>query len=94
MIPSASSSDRAAHAESVVATGSAVSRPIRARADHISTEGAAFLRAELARQPEIRPEVMAIARLLAADAGYPTPAIIRSVAAQVLASPDLSEDAA
>lgn len=91
MISSASSSDHAARAESVAATGPAAPRPFTPRPDQISTEGAAFLRAELVRQPEIRPEVVARARVLAADPGYPPLAVTRSVARQILASPDLSE---
>ena len=62
------------------------------RLDQISTESADFLRAELQRQPEIRPEVVARARALAADPNYPPMAAIRKVAAQILASPDWSED--
>lgn len=60
--------------------------------DRISTENAAFLRAELQRQPEIRPEVVARARELAADPGYPPITTLREVARQILASPDLTED--
>jgi len=50
------------------------------------------LRAELARHPEIRAEVVARARALAADPTYPPLAAVRAVADQVLRSPDLSED--
>jgi hypothetical protein len=58
----------------------------------VSTEHAAFLRSELERQPEIRPEVVERARALAADPSYPPVEIMRHVASQILAAPDLSED--
>ena len=92
MISSASSPDRAARPDLIVASGPAAPRASTLRADQISTENAAFLRAELARQPAIRHEVVARARALAADPSYPPPAVIRSVAQQILAAPDLSED--
>jgi hypothetical protein len=60
--------------------------------DQISIENAVFLRAELARQPEIRAEVVARARELAADPGYPPAEAVRKIADQILRSPDLSED--
>ncbi|MEY2882031.1 MAG: hypothetical protein RLZZ15_4411 [Verrucomicrobiota bacterium] len=88
MISSASSSDRTLRPETL----GAASAPLRApapRPDRISTAGAAFLRAALVRQPEIRPEVVARARALAADPGYPPPAVLRAVAQQILAAPDL-----
>jgi hypothetical protein len=46
----------------------------------------------LAAQPEIRPEVVARARALAADPGYPSNAILERVSQLILATPDLSED--
>lgn len=57
----------------------------------MSTESAAYLRSELERQPEVRPEVVERARGLAADSKYPPPPVIQHVAAQILAAPDLSE---
>jgi predicted metal-dependent RNase len=51
-----------------------------------------FLRAELKRQPEIRPDVVARARTLLRDPDYPRIEILRNVASQILESPDLSED--
>lgn len=72
--------------------GPAKPRAAAPRPDRISTERAAFLRGELERQPEIRPEVVARGRELAADPAYPSPAIIRHVAAQILAAPDQTED--
>ena len=92
MISSTSSTDRAARPDLVSSTTPASERPQAPRSDQISTESAAFLRSELARQPEIRPEVVERARALAADPNYPPVEIIRNVAEQILNSPDLSED--
>ena len=94
MIPSASSSDRAPRADALVAAVAPPARPTAPRADRISTAGAAFLRAELIRQPEIRPEVLARARALAADPDYPPLAVVRTVAQKILAAPDLGETGA
>src|SRR5262249_14438300 len=91
MISSASSPDRTPRAEALAATGPAAPRPYAPRPDRISTESAAFLRAELGRQPEIRPDVVARARALAADPAYPPVTVIRAVAQKSLAAPDLSE---
>ncbi len=91
MISSTSSTDRTVRPELVAAAGPAGSRPAAPRPDRISTENAAFLRAELARQPEVRPEVVARAKELAADPHYPSFEILKNVAGQILASPDLSE---
>jgi hypothetical protein len=93
MISSTSSSDRAARPELVSSSGPVSARPTTPRPDQISTEHAAFLRAELVRQPEIRPEVVERGRALAADPSYPSSAIVQSIAGRILASPDLSEDA-
>jgi hypothetical protein len=92
MISSTSSSDRAARPEAVAAQAQPAVRPYAPRPDQISTERAAFLRAELGRQPEIRPEVVERARALAADPDYPPREILQNVAQQILNSPDLSED--
>lgn len=92
MISSTTSTDRTVRPEIVSAPGQSASRPPTVRPDQISTEQAAFLRTELQRQPEIRPEVVARARELAADPNYPPRDVIRSVAQQILKSPDLSED--
>ncbi len=72
--------------------GKPVSRQADSRQDQVSTERAEFLRAELSRQPEIRPEVVARARELATDPNYPPMEVITKVAEQILSSPDLSED--
>lgn len=92
MISSASSPDRAPRAEALTAVGRAAPRPYAPRSDRVSTEGAAFLRAELGRQPEIRPEMVARGRELAADPDYPPLNAIMYVAQQILAAPDLSTD--
>jgi hypothetical protein len=94
MITSTSSTDRAARPELVSAAGQAPGRAPGQRPDRISTENAAFLRAELERQPEVRPEVVARARLLAEDPNYPSAEALRHVAEQILGSPDLSESEA
>ena len=72
--------------------GQSSGRSNAGRPDRISTENAAFLRAELQRQPEIRPEVVARARALADDPSYPPMDALRHVAEQILGSPDLTED--
>lgn len=92
MITSTSSSDRAPRPEALAASGQPATRPLTPRPDQISTASATFLRAELQRQPEIRPEVVARARSLAADPNYPPQAVMKKVAEQILRSPDLSED--
>jgi hypothetical protein len=92
MISSTSSSDRAPRPEALSAAGQPAARSLAPRPDQISTASAAFLRAELQRQPEIRPEVVARARELAADPNYPPTEVLKKVAEQILRSPDLSED--
>lgn len=76
----------------MIAQSSESARASSPRRDHISTEQGAFLRGELARQPEVRPEVVARGQRLAADRAYPGPAVILDVAGQILAAPDRSED--
>ena len=92
MISSTSSTDRAARPDALSAPAQSTERPYKPSPDQISTENAAFLRSELQRQPEIRPEVVERARALAADPSYPSHAVLREVAQQILKSPDLSED--
>ena len=92
MIPSTSSSDRPARTDAVSALGQPVNRIKAPRADQLSTESAALLRTALAKDPEVRPAVVARARALAADPSYPPMTVLRSVARQILATPDLSED--
>jgi len=94
MISSASSPDRAARPDAPAAAGPAGPRPSLPRPDHLSTEGVAHLRAALVRHPEVRPEVVARARALAADPAWPPVEIMSRIARQILLSPDLSEDQA
>jgi len=67
-------------------------RPTPPRLDELSTDSASFLRAELTRQPEIRPEVVERARALAVDPNYPSTETLRSIGKLLLNSPDLSEE--
>jgi hypothetical protein len=60
--------------------------------DNLSTENTQRLQAALAGQPEVRPGVVARGLALASDPDYPPTSVIRSVADQILASPDLTED--
>ena len=92
MISSTSSSDPTSRAGNPLAAGPAAARPRSPRADQVSTESGVRLQAELARQPEIRPEVLARAQVLAADPDYPSAAVIRRVGEMILEAPDLSED--
>jgi hypothetical protein len=92
MITSTSSSDRAARPVPVPAAGESAARVTASKSDQLSTENAAMLRAALAHQPEIRPEMVARARAFASDPSYPSLSIVRLLAQQILAAPDLSED--
>jgi len=92
MINSTTSTDRTLHTETVAAAGQATPRQPAPRVDQLSTESAAFLRSELERQPEIRPDVVERARALAADPDYPSREVLGKVGEMILRSPDLSED--
>ena len=92
MIISTSPTDRTANAASVPAAGQPAPRSSATRVDQVTIESATLLQNALQRQPEIRPEVVARARALAADPGYPPTAVVRMIAQQILAAPDLSED--
>jgi hypothetical protein len=92
MIISTSSTDRTANTATVSLAGQPAPRVAAPRTDQVSTESATLLQNALQRQPEIRPEIVARARALAADPGYPPTAIVRMIAQQILASPDLSDD--
>ncbi|MES2695204.1 MAG: hypothetical protein V4773_17145 [Verrucomicrobiota bacterium] len=92
MISSTSSTDRAVRPELISAATQSAGRTQAPRPDRISTENAAFLKSELERQPEVRPEVVERARALAADPAYPSTEILLNVAQQIIGSPDLSED--
>jgi hypothetical protein len=92
MINSTTSTDRTATAELVSAKGTSIAREQSHRTDILSTENASFLRSELVRQPEIRPEVLERAQALAADPDYPSQESIKKLAGLLLNSPDLSDD--
>ncbi len=94
MINSTTSTDRTVHTENVAAAGQATPRPPAPRRDQLSTDSAEFLRAELQRQPEIRPDVVDRARALAADPNYPSRDVMSKVGEMILRSPDLSESEA
>jgi hypothetical protein len=92
MINSTSSSDRVLrpeapvlHAKSATASGFGT--------DRFSPENTAALKSALQAQPEVRAEVVARARVLAADPTYPSPEILRQVGEAILRSPDLTEQA-
>ena len=91
MISSTTSSDHAARLDALATASQATVRTPTAKPDRISTSSAAFLQSALVAQPEIRPEVVERARALAADPNYPSPEIMRGIAQQILAAPDLSE---
>jgi len=74
-----------------IASADPVNRCHPPRVAQLSAGNFNFLRSELSRQPEIRPEVVARARALAADPQYPRIEILRVVAQQILQAPDLSE---
>jgi hypothetical protein len=92
MISSASSPDRTPRAESATGYGPATRRPFTTRPDSVTIHRAAFLRAELVRQPEIRPEVLARGLALRDDPNYPPREVMASVASTILATPDLTDD--
>lgn len=92
MISSTSSTDRTARPEPLAPQGPSAERPYTPRPDQISTQQAAHLRGALVRHPEIRPEVVARAKALADDPNYPPRDVLQHVAAQILNSPDLTED--
>lgn len=59
--------------------------------ERLSTEHSQALQAALARTPEIRPEVVARGKALAADPSYPSAAIISGLSAMMVRSEDLTE---
>ena len=61
--------------------------------DQFSAENTAALRVALNRTPEVRPEVVARGRALAADPSYPSAEILRKVGEAIIKSPDFYEDA-
>jgi hypothetical protein len=91
MISSASSPDRAGRTTPIPVPADTINRGPAPRTDRLSIGPAAFLRSELSRQPEVRPEVVARGLTLAADPAYPSPGIVREVAQQILRADDPSE---
>jgi hypothetical protein len=61
--------------------------------DSFQANRAERLRDMLTREPEIRPAVVAQARLLAQDPSYPPHEILRHVASLIVKAPDLSSEA-
>lgn len=87
MINSASSSDRVLRPEGVVLHSKTPPASGQA-ADRFSPEQTAALKSALQNQAEVRPEVVARARALAADPAWPGPEVLRSVAETIVSSPD------
>jgi len=94
MINSTSSSDRAGGTDAISLNRNQQRTPRLAgqNQDSVSTTNAAILADALNSQPEVRPEMVARGRLLAADPNYPPAGVISHIAGLVLNSPDLSED--
>jgi hypothetical protein len=94
MIHLTSSSDRAGGADAVsLNLPKAAERPATPDlADSVSTANADDLRSALASQPEIRPDVVARGKALAADPNYPSADLLKRMAGAILGAPDLSED--
>lgn len=91
MIQSTSSSNGTIRTDAVSAAPFK-SPSYRLGADQLSTDKTELVRAALARQPEVRPEVVERGRALAADPAYPSADIMRRVSETILRSPDLSVD--
>ena len=93
MIDSTSSFDRTSRAQTAPDDLSVRPQGLTGRSrDRLSTDKAEQLSSALANQPEIRPEMVARGRALAADPSYPGSSVLSQVAAQIANSPDLSED--
>ena len=92
MIHSTSPSDRTARTDALpqVQQKPVVRAP---EADRFSAGQSTALRGALATHPEVRPEVVARGKALAADPNYPSLDILRSIGAKLIASPDLTDDA-
>ena len=90
MIDSTSPSNRTPQLPQELPSSTKGSSPAKQPAsDSVSLSNIDFLKAQMASEPEIRPSVLERARALAADPGYPPLSVMRSVAGQILASPDL-----
>jgi hypothetical protein len=95
MIPSTPSSNRPFRPESTPPVAPKTSGASRGPgADHLSLEHVELLRQALAAQPEIRSDVVARGRALAADPAWPSHDVLRKVSEIILRAPDLTEDLA
>ena len=92
MINSTSPSDRTPRADSIQTTRPKVVVRNPDGGDQFTAENSTALRIALSRIPEIRPEMVARGRALAADPTYPSPEILRRVGEAIANSPDISED--
>lgn len=93
MIPSTPSPHRPFRPDSTPPVSSKSTGPAAGPgADQLSLEKVELLRQALANQPEIRSEVVARGRALAADPTWPTPDVLRQVSEIILRAPDLTED--
>ena len=72
--------------------GQPVSSARAQRNDQHSAESASHLKAAWERHPVVRPEMLAYARALAADPGYPPEAMMKLLAQHLLSAPDPSSD--
>jgi hypothetical protein len=91
MISPTSNADQIRRPELTPVTGKPVPSQTTVASDQFSSDSTTRLKASLNSQPDIRPEVLARAKALAADPDYPSKEIMRDVARQILAAPDLSE---
>ena len=85
-----SSSDPRLTAIDTTATSQS-SKALAVGRERLSTDQSQALRAALARTPEVRSEVVARGRALAADPAYPSPEIIGRLSALIVRSDDLTE---
>jgi len=93
MISSTPSSDGSIRPDPLSLSGQKPSgRALRPGADQLSLDKVQVLRAALSAQPEIRPEVVARGRALAADPSWPPVEVMKQVSKMILQSPDLTED--
>ena len=95
MISSTPSSNRPLRPDAVpsMAPKNASSSPAPGK-DQLSLESINLLREALAAQPEIRADVVARGRVLAADPAWPPQAVLRKVSEIILRARDLTEESA
>ncbi len=92
MISSSPRFDPTAQAKAILAAASTTPAKASARPDRLATSGASVLSAALHDQPEIRPEVVARGRALAADPNYPPADVLLNISRRIVASPDPADD--